>query len=161
MPGRAGPISRWAGKWPKTLGSLCGRAQPRLEEAIRLSPSLPAAYDTLGDCKLGEGEYQAALAGYESARRVAPGDLRASRGIARSLIQLGRYQEALTELERSLQTRGDDAQLYSQLSQVHSKMGNQARAAQARTRSEELRARELETTRKRSFEPVAPPASPE
>ena len=129
----------------------CRLGRPSLEEAIRLSPSLPAAYDTLGDCQIEESEYQVALASYRRARVVAPGDLHASRGIAKSLIQLERYQEALTELEASVQTHADDAQLYSELSQVHTKMGNQAQAGEARTRSEELRTRELEFTQKRTF----------
>ena len=58
-------------------------------------------------------------------RLAAPGDLHAARGIAKSLIQLGRYREALTDLERSLQTRhAGDAQIYSELSQVHARMEN-------------------------------------
>ena len=147
------------GRQMANLGQ-CRQARPSLEQAIRLNPALPAAWDTLGDCHAGEGRYQAALAAYERARQAAPGDLRASRGIAKSLIQLERYPEALTELERSVQTRhAEDAQLYSDLFQVHTKMGNPAQAAQARTRSEKLRVRELELTRKRTFQPVEPPAS--
>lgn len=133
-------------------------ARPYYEDAIRANPSFTEAYNSLGQLQLRNGEYQAALQSFEKAKALDSQNLAALRGIGQSLIRLKRYQEALPEIEKSIAIHPDDAELYFELSQVCTRLGNREKAADAATTFQGLRAKEIErqeTERKRSFLPEA------
>jgi tetratricopeptide (TPR) repeat protein len=133
-------------------------ARPYYEDAIRIDPSFTEAYDSLGELQLRQGEYQAALQSFEKAKGLDSRNLATLRGIGQSLIRLKRYQEALAEIEKSISLHPDDAELYFELSQVHTRLGNREKAADAATTFQGLRVKEIERQekeRKRSFLPEA------
>ena len=111
-------------------------------EAIRMNPSFTDAYCSLGDSLVRNGEYQAAFENFLAARSLDDRNLRAARGVGQSLNRLQRYSEAVAELEKAIRVLPADSQLYFELSQAYTRLGNQAKAKEAVDTFEQLRAKE-------------------
>jgi tetratricopeptide (TPR) repeat protein len=111
-------------------------------EAIRMNPSFADAYCSLGDSLVRNGEYQAAFENFLAARSLDDRNLRAARGVGQSLNRLQRYSEAVAELEKAMRFFPEDSQLFFELSQAYTRLGNQAKAKEAVDAFEQLRAKE-------------------
>jgi tetratricopeptide (TPR) repeat protein len=117
-------------------------AKPYYEDAIRIDPSFVEAYCSMGDSLVRNGEYQAAFEKFLAARSLDDRNLRAARGIGQSLNRLQRYSEAVAELEKAIRVLPADSQLFFELSQAYTRLGNQAKAKEAVDTFEQLRAKE-------------------
>ena len=106
-------------------------AKPYAQKALQIDSSFVPAYNLLGDIESRSGEYDSALHFYQSAGRLAPTNLDARVGIAKSLILLKRYAEALAELQDALKTFPDSPDLYFHLTQVYTRLGERDQAARA------------------------------
>jgi tetratricopeptide (TPR) repeat protein len=120
-------------------------ARTYYDAAIRTDASFTEAYNLLGDSLLKNGEHQAALEKFQAARSLDARNLRAARGIGRSLNRLQRYSEAVAELEKSIRIFSGDAQLFFELAQAYTRLGNQEKASEHVAAFEKLRSREIET----------------
>jgi tetratricopeptide (TPR) repeat protein len=66
-----------------------------------LDTQMTLLHVSLGRCYETRGRYSEALAAYRREREVDPGNMRLTLILARVLMRLERYQEALTELRRT------------------------------------------------------------
>jgi tetratricopeptide (TPR) repeat protein len=129
--------------------------RPYFEAALRLDPSFVAAHNWLGNLQLRNGEYDAALASFQKAKSLEPHNLDCLRGIGQSLLRLKRYPEARAEIEKAIRVHAEDSELYFQLSQVETRLGNREKASEAAGIFERLRAKEIQkedTEKPRKFE---------
>ncbi|MFN8007386.1 MAG: tetratricopeptide repeat protein [Terriglobia bacterium] len=117
-------------------------SKPYYEKAIQLDSSFVEAYCSLGDTLIRNGDYQAAFEEFLAARSLDEHNVRAARGVGQSLNRLQRHSEAVAELERTIRLLPPDAQIYFELSQAYTRLGNQAKAKEAVTMFEQLRAKE-------------------
>ena len=80
----------------------------RLQTAIRLDPSLPAAHYFLGMDLYLTSQFEGALSSLRKARELAPGTPQLSYWLGLTLLALARYQEAAKELESHLRQAPKD-----------------------------------------------------
>ena len=83
-----------------------------------------------GNSYFEDGRYKEALREYQAALAVNPVHLHAKRGKARSLMQLGKNQEALTLFDELIQQQPDFAATYANRGVLHDRMGNYEAAIQ-------------------------------
>jgi len=100
-----------------TLG-LALLHQGKLDEAIAqaqkahdLNPARGGPHFILGECYFRQNRFDEAVSQYQTAlaRKLQVGEAEAHYGLGSSLAHLGRTGEAVTEFEKSLQLRPDDA----------------------------------------------------
>jgi lipoprotein NlpI len=78
------------------------RAIADFDEAIKLDPSLAAAYNDRGNARLVKGDADGAMADYEAAIRLDPTDEDAFNNRGRALFNRGQYDKALTDLDKAI-----------------------------------------------------------
>jgi serine/threonine protein kinase/tetratricopeptide (TPR) repeat protein len=75
------------------------------EKAVSLNPNLAAAHECLGTLYTGRGQYESAVAEFESALKTEPTNDDAIRGLARTYEQLGKLSEAEKTYQRAIDLR--------------------------------------------------------
>ena len=85
-----------------------------------------------------EGDYPHALAEYQSALRAAPDHLAAKRGLAETLIMLGREREAIALYQELLAIAPENAGFYANLGIAYDRLGEHQKALQNYTSALEL-----------------------
>ena len=116
-----------AGAW-FDLGEF-GRAEARLQEALRRHPGVSKTHFFLGRLQLARGRAQAALAEYDAARSGSPpsADLEFERG--RALVALGRRGEALESLRAACALAPQRSEWHGTLAGLLAAEGRPAEAA--------------------------------
>lgn len=104
----------WIG-WSVYDGFLRGRGP----EAI----ALEAAHKAYAD-----GHYADARAGYREVLEQQPSSLDARRGLARSLMELGRHDAAMAHFDRAIQAAPDFGATYANRGILHDRMGRYGQA---------------------------------
>ncbi len=112
-------------------------ALPELLAALRLEPANPAANYLAGDTWVQKHEPEKGLPYLQRALEARPGFLNAEASLGRALAEMGRYQEAATELEKVTDADADGS-LHYQLYQVYLKLGRGADAQRALAESVKL-----------------------
>lgn len=106
-----------------------GFVKPRDAEAVAAA----AAHRAFAD-----GHYQRAHDGYAELLRDDPGNLDARRGLARTLLQMERYQEALAQFNRAIEADPDFGATYANRGILHDRMGRYEQALADYRRAIEL-----------------------
>jgi tetratricopeptide (TPR) repeat protein len=106
-----------------------GFVKPRDAESVAAA----AAHRAFAD-----GQYQRAYEGYSELLRADPGDLDARRGVARTLLQMQRYDEALAQFNRAIEADPDFGATYANRGILHDRMGRYERALADYRRAIEL-----------------------
>ena len=75
-----------------------------------------------------DGQYARALDRYDEALALAPGHYHARRARARTLMQIGRHEDALAAYDALAEARPDFAPLYANRAILHDRMGSYSRA---------------------------------
>jgi tetratricopeptide (TPR) repeat protein len=117
-------------------------ALPELETALRLEPADAAANYLEGDCLVQEHEAEKALPYLDKALRLRPGFLNAEASLGRALSQLGKYQEAVSELLKVAPADADGS-VHFQLFQLYEKLGEKDKAEEALESFKRIRAQRL------------------
>ncbi|MCP4701999.1 MAG: tetratricopeptide repeat protein, partial [Gammaproteobacteria bacterium] len=81
-----------------------------------------------GNTAFEDERYEKALRDYEEALHMAPDHIHALRGKARTLLQLGHLQEALTVFDRAIAAEPAFAAAYANRGVVHDRMGRYEKA---------------------------------
>jgi len=76
-----------------------------------------------GNSYFEDGRYNEALAEYQAALAIDPDHFQAGRGKARSLMQLGKNEEALTVFDGLIEKHPDFAAIYANRGILHDRMG--------------------------------------
>lgn len=87
------------------------------------SVTLAAAHRAFAD-----GQYDKARSGYAQVLEGQPGHLDARRGLARSLMQLQRYDAALAEFDRAIEADPDFGATYANRAILHDRSGRYRKA---------------------------------
>lgn len=106
-----------------------GFVKPRDAESVAAA----AAHRAFAD-----GQYQKAHDGYAELLRENPGNLDARRGLARTLLQMERYDEALTQFNQAIEAAPDFGATYANRGILHDRMGHYERALADYRRAIEL-----------------------
>ena len=94
-----------------------------------LKPGNPGDHVALeADNLFKDGTYARALAKYDEALTINPGSLYALRGKARTLLKLGRLQEALIAFDTAIAAQPDFAPSYANRGILHDRMGHYRKA---------------------------------
>jgi tetratricopeptide (TPR) repeat protein len=117
-------------------------ALSELQEALRLDPADPAANYLVGDSWVQQHEAQKALPYLVKALHLRPGLLNAEASLGRALSQLGRYQEAVSELLKVAPADADGS-IHFQLFQLYKKLGREDKAKEALESFKRIRAQRL------------------
>lgn len=117
-------------------------ALPELQKALELDPADPAANYMMGDMLVQEHQPRKALPYLDEALRVKPRFLNAEASLGRALSQLGRNQEAVTEL-RKVASDDADGSIHFQLFQLYRKLGQDDKAQEALESFKRIRAKRL------------------
>lgn len=121
---------------PARLASAQPQAAPVIDAAPPARPATLRSYDELQQQRreilslLQSGQAEAALPRIEAAREKWPADPGLERIAARTLLQLGRHQQAVSLLRR-LAAGGADAELLELLALAEQRVGQHERAAAA------------------------------
>ena len=110
--------------------------------ALRLDPEDAAANYLAGDCWVQEHQADKALPYLSKAVSLRPGFLNAEASLGRALSQLGRYQEAISELLK-VTTADADGSIHFQLFQLYQKVGQNDQAQEALESFKKIRAQHL------------------
>ncbi len=111
-------------------------ARSAFEQTLSLTPGRSEAELGLADVLQKAGQHQAAVTHY----RAAGPTLNAALGLSRSLVALGRLDDARRILEGELQNNASDAALRQELSRVYARLGLPDLAAEQSHIAEQLRA---------------------
>ncbi|MBI4364814.1 MAG: tetratricopeptide repeat protein [Candidatus Latescibacteria bacterium] len=126
-------------------------ALPLLERATRVSSQMASAFQALGDAYAATGELERAAGAYRQAVALAPGDLNIRLALARSLTEVGDYEEAEDVCVRSMRIARDDSRalsrVYQQYADVHCRRGKSPEAMSAYYKAVELDPRDSEVNR--------------
>lgn len=126
-------------------------AVPLLERATRVSSQMVSAFQALGDAYAATGELERAAGAYRQAVALAPGDLTVRLSLARSLIEVGDYDEAENICMRSMRIARDDPQdlsrVYQQVADLYCRQGKNPEAMSAYYKAAELHPRDADVTR--------------
>jgi tetratricopeptide (TPR) repeat protein len=117
-------------------------ALSELQEALRLDPVDAAANYLVGDSWVQEHEAKKALPYLDKALRLRPGFLNAEASLGRALSQLGKYQEAVSELLKVAPADADGS-IHFQLFQLYQKLGEKDKAKEALESFKTIRAHRL------------------
>lgn len=85
-----------------------------------------------------DGQYERAREGYSELLRANPGDLDARRGLARTLLQMERYDEALVQFNQAIEADPDFGATYANRGILHDRMGHYEQALADYRRAIEL-----------------------
>ncbi len=123
----------WATFYLGQTAMLTGRpaeAAPSFQRATDLEPALGVAWQRLGDARQALGQADAALQAYQAVARQwnLPGTAGYEQALGTTLLNAGRYDEAITAYQRGLQILGDDGKLWLLIAQVQQSMGDQQAA---------------------------------
>ena len=139
-------------------------ALPYAQKSIQLNATLVEGHDLVGDIELRQGEYDAALASFERAKALDPGDLEALRGIGQTLVRLKRFDDAVAALNDAIPLHPTEPEFYYDLSQAYVRLGDREKAAQASAKFKELHAievaRQSAEDQRRALEQKGAPAKP-
>jgi superkiller protein 3 len=119
-------------------------AEAILAHAGEVSPEDGEIERLMGDCFLGQGDYQAALDHYQSATQKNPEDAAAHLGFAQVAAQLGGRPESVSHAERAVQLyrqvgdNGGAAAAYWELGWDYYLLGDWSRSLEASTESLQL-----------------------
>ncbi|MDD2735827.1 MAG: tetratricopeptide repeat protein [Desulfuromonadaceae bacterium] len=83
-------------------------AEQSFEKALALEPTFPRLHTQMGYVRLQRGDYGGALRHYDAALKINPFDAEARLNSGTVLERLQRYEEALFEYQRFLDTPGND-----------------------------------------------------
>lgn len=103
-------------------------AETRFDECLRKWPNFVCGYDDIGAFYLANQKYEKALGLYREGIRRAPGMAVFHVGEGRALMQLGRYGEAATALERAVQPAPPASETYSLLGETYLHMKDYEKA---------------------------------
>ncbi len=127
-------------KWEKYDEAL-----PQLLEALRLDPAEPAANYLVGDIWVQKHQPERALPYLEKALALRPGFFNAEASLGRALAQLGRIQEAVTELAK-VASADADGSIHYELYQLYRKLGLEDEAKKALATSNKIRSQRRSKT---------------
>ncbi len=126
-------------------------ALPLLERATRVPTQILSAFRSLGDAYAAVGDLERASVSYRQAVALAPNDLSMRFSLARSLTEIGSYEEALDVCRGSLRVARSDpallARAYAQLGDVLSRSEQTPGAVSAYYKACELAPRDVELAR--------------
>lgn len=126
-PGCASAHHRLAIVYCAPLGRF-DEGREELETAIRLDPLSSILYEGRAVFSLLQRDYDAALAGYRALLESDPACYRACTGLGRVYLQMGRFGDALTMLEKARTLAGDLPYILSALGQALALSGDHAGA---------------------------------
>ena len=137
--------TRPARSWPQYMLGLSlwksGRADEAavaMEQAGKLNPDSIKAFVNLSRIHNDRGDYGAALEAASAARAIDDTDAKALFLEGRSLMNLGREDEALAALERSVSIDADNGHVHNLIGLMHLQRDRAAEALVALTRAGEL-----------------------
>ncbi|MBK4731306.1 tetratricopeptide repeat protein [Oxynema sp. CENA135] len=110
------------GNAQRNLGQYEG-AIASFNEAIRLRPDFPEAYNNRGNAQAMLGQYEGAIASYNEAIRLRPDDPEAyvNRGVAQR--NLGQYEEAIASFNEAIRLRPDYPEAYYNRGNAQNNLG--------------------------------------
>jgi tetratricopeptide (TPR) repeat protein len=114
--------------------------------ALRFKPSSPAALLGLANIHLKSGEEDQALTFLEKVERAAPGDFVPHYLKGTAYNRLGRYREALEELNAALRLGAVDPEVYYHLARAYGGLGKTEERREALARFAELTRKNKEDT---------------
>lgn len=110
------------------LGRL-DESRSHFEKCLTLDSGEITARYYLGDLLLKEGRYEGATARFRESLQGQPDNLDAYIGLAKALLSLEEYREAISVLNRAIQVDASDSRIYFQLSRAYEYLGDGATAA--------------------------------
>jgi tetratricopeptide (TPR) repeat protein len=114
-------------------------ARPEFERVLAITPGYPEAELGLADCQQKAAQHEAAVGHYRLALAAASTTLAARTGLARSLLALGRLEEARALLEEGIAREPASPALRLELARVLARMGQHALAAEQSRIATELK----------------------
>ena len=110
--------------WAKDRGpQRLEKAREAAEKALAIDPDLPEGHRALAYFHYwGNRDYQAALAEFEIAMRALPNDSQLIEGVAYIRRRQGRFEEAVTNLERALEFQPQSDWIAAELAETYTVM---------------------------------------
>ena len=106
-------------------------AERHLRQALSLNPNLAQAHNWLGDVLGMRGDVQAAVESFQRARDLDPFSPLMNRDLARGLMHVLRYDEAIVTLRTAIALDPDHAEAYETLRHSFRAVGRMDEAAEA------------------------------
>ncbi len=126
-------------------------AVPLLERATKVSSQIGPAFQALGDAYAATGEPDRAAAAYRQAVALAPGSMDSRLSLARSLAEVGEYEEAEGLCQRSMKIAHEDpvqlSRVHQTLGEIYSREGKSPAAMSSYYKAAELNPKDVDVTR--------------
>ena len=100
------------------------------ERAETLDPAAPSIDAELAALYASVGNHSTAIERYQRCVTRTPEDIELSNNFAWTLMEGGRFDQAISEANRGLQNDGDHARLQTTLAMIHYRQGDHAKALQ-------------------------------
>lgn len=107
------------------------QAKPYAEKALAMDPSMVYGWNLLGDINSRTGQYAAAVDAFKKAVAIDPKDGKALSGAGANLVRIGKFQEAVDELNQGVAVDPEYSDLYFNLIQAYSRLGERDKAREA------------------------------
>lgn len=107
------------------------QAKPYAEKALAMDPSMMYGWNLLGDINSRTGQYAAAVDAFKKAIAIDPKDGKALSGAGANLVRMGKLQEAVDELNQGVTADPEYSDLYFNLIQAYSRLGERDKAREA------------------------------
>jgi len=95
-------LADWRRRWSKDRAGSLKRAEELAQKALAKDDSIPEAHALLSWIYLSKKQYEKALAAIERSVTLAPNDPRVGSAYAHKLLAVGRYEEAVEEIEKAI-----------------------------------------------------------
>jgi len=103
-------------------------AAARFQDALAINPRMPEALVNLGETLYFREQYAESIESFQWATKLEPGWTEARRGLVRSLMVIGHYEDASAQLARILSDAPEDAQAWLTLGDVSMSRGDELMA---------------------------------
>ncbi len=95
-------LADWRRRWSKDRAGSLKRAEELAQKALAKDDSIPEAHALLSWIYLSKKQHEKALAAIERSVTLAPNDPRVGSAYAHKLLAVGRYEEAVEEIEKAI-----------------------------------------------------------
>ena len=107
------------------------KALKSYEKSLKLNPYLTTAQENLAFCLIGSGEKEKALEYFKTASEADTTNLRIHQILSGLFIEMGRYQEAESEINECIRLKPDGVEAYEELGKLYIKLNRLKEATEA------------------------------